>query len=106
MERAGSLARCSMTGAQRPCDCSRAVGALWLRSMAVVSTPSNGGASARTARLVMKGMPPLRDHVALFPNPAPSRLMTEERKAAWCERSRWRDGAMLRMGRERQERGG
>jgi len=82
------LARCSMAGAQRPLDCSNAVGALWFRRIAEVSTPSKGGASARSARLVRKGMPPLSDHVARFPKPAPSWLMTEERKAAWCVRSR------------------
>jgi hypothetical protein len=70
----------------------------------VVSTPLKGGASASSARLVRKGMPPLSDHVALFPKPAPSWLMTEERKAAWCERSRCRAGAMLRA--KGEKRGG
>ena len=84
-----------MAGVQCPLACSRTVGSLRFRRMAVVSTPAKGGAAVRSGRLVRKGIPPLRDHLARFPKPAPRRMVTEARNAAWCPRSRRAEGAML-----------
>ena len=80
-DRGAGCAMLAMAGVQCPSACSREVGLLRLRRMSVLSSPSNGAASFRSARLVRNGMPWLRDHLAWLPNPAPRRLMTDARKA-------------------------
>jgi hypothetical protein len=65
-------------------------------------SPWNGGTSEslRSARLVRKGMPLLRDYFARFPNQVPNRFRTEEQKAV-----RRASSCRQRRGRAADERG-